>query len=89
MQKLSIYLTGALKYSVPTNFLFSYVLVQARFLLAGFLLTVYFQAEYSIVTMALSILLADFRFYSNFSDYIDMMVGDTTDDEEDDDEDFY
>jgi hypothetical protein len=92
LQKLTIYLSGALKYSVPSNFLFSYVLVQSRFILAGFLLTVYFQADYSVITMALSMLLADFRFYSNFSDYIDIVASNDDDDyeeDEDDEDDYY
>lgn len=81
MKSVIIYFTGGLKYSVPNSFLLSYAMVQVRFLLYSWLITYYFQVEYVALTMILSFILADFRFFIDFNEYIDSEVQDK--DEED------
>ena len=56
-------------------------MVQVRFLLYSWLITYYFQVEYVALTMILSFILADFRFFIDFNEYIDSEVQDK--DEED------
>lgn len=82
MKSVIIYFTGGLKYSVPNSLLFTYGIVQLRFLLYSWLITYYFQAEYSALTMILSFILADFRFYIDFSDYMDSALQDEDDEDE-------
>ncbi len=47
-------------------------MIQLRFLLYSWLITNYFEAEYTTLTMILSFILADFRFFIDFSDYMDV-----------------
>ena len=55
-----VYLSGGVKYSVPNELFLTYVLTQLRFLL-----------PYTVGIMAITVLLADFRFYQDFSNAID------------------
>jgi hypothetical protein len=70
------YVTGSFSYSVPIDLVFTYLLLLLRFLVFGFLITVYFSVTYSIITMIVSVILADLRFYIDFHDYIDSIIDD-------------
>jgi hypothetical protein len=78
-----MYFTGGFNYSVPLELSLTYVLVQLRFLFFSFVITYYFAVPYTVITMALAVLIADMRFYIDFNDYIDAVLG--LNDEEDDD----
>ena len=51
-----------------------------RFLFFSYIISYYFAAPYVVLTMVISVLLADFRFFIDFSDYIDSIM-----DEDDED----
>lgn len=78
-----MYFTGGFNYSVPLELSLTYILVQLRFLFFSFVITYYFAVPYTVITMALAVLIADMRFYIDFNDYIDAVLG--LNDEEDDD----
>lgn len=78
-----MYFTGGFNYSVPLELSLTYVLVQLRFLFFSFVITYYFAVPYTVITMALAVLIADMRFYIDFNDYIDAVLG--LNDEENDD----
>lgn len=78
-----MYFTGGFNYSVPLELSLTYILVQLRFLFFSFVITYYFAVPYTVMTMALAVLIADMRFYIDFNDYIEAVLG--LDDEEDDD----
>ena len=63
---LITYLTGGMLYTVPSAFVTTYALVQARFLFAVYLFTYLFTIQYTVPIMALSVLLADYRFFIDF-----------------------
>lgn len=84
-----MYFTGGVNYSVPYELSFSYILLQLRFLFFGYVISYYFVVPYTVITMAMCVLLADFRFYMEFVDYIESILGiDDEDDSEDLDEDY-
>lgn len=60
------YLSGGMFYTVPNSLLFTYVLVQLRFLFGLYLISVVFAFPYTVGFMALSVLLADHRFFVDF-----------------------
>jgi hypothetical protein len=76
------YFTGGFNYSVPLELSLTYILVQLRFIFFSFVITYYFTVPYTVITMALAVILADMRFYIDFNDYIEAVLGLT--DEEDD-----
>jgi len=78
-----MYFTGGFNYSVPLELSLTYILVQLRFLFFSFVITYYFAVPYTVITMALAVLIADMRFYIDFNDYIEAVLG--LNDEEDDD----
>lgn len=78
-----MYFTGGFNYSVPLELSLTYILVQLRFLFFSFVITYYFAVPYTVITMALAVLIADMRFYIDFNDYIDAVLG--LNNEEDDD----
>jgi hypothetical protein len=78
------YFTGGASYSVPSDLALTYVLTVIRFLFFGFILSYYFQMPYTVVTMSLSILLADFRFFVDFTQYMDVLLGLSQEDYEED-----
>lgn len=82
MLSVITYFTGGILFAVPNELWFSYVLSTLRFIFAGYVLSYYFNVEYTVITMALSVLLADFRFYTDFSEY---MLNDLDDEEDNDD----
>jgi hypothetical protein len=84
LRSVLTYFTGGASYSVPNELSFTYILLQIRFLFFSYVITYYFAAPYTVLIIVLSVLLADFRFYIDFSDYIDSML--EPEDEEEDDE---
>jgi hypothetical protein len=80
-----MYFTGRFDYSVPLELTLTYVLVQIRFIFLGFILSYYFAVPYTVITMALSVVLADLRFYVDFHQYMDQVLG-LSDEDDDDDE---
>lgn len=74
MQSVITYFTGGASYSVPFELTFTYLLTLLRFLFFGFVINYYFGTPYSVLTMSLSVLLADFRFFVDFSEYMDIVT---------------
>tara|TARA_R110000796_G_scaffold4214_7_gene15968 strand:- start:429 stop:692 length:264 start_codon:yes stop_codon:yes gene_type:complete len=87
MEPIILYISGGIKYSLPTAFLPSYGLVQLRFVFSAFLLCYFFEVPYTVGVMALSVLLADLRFYLDFIRFVDR--GMESYEEEEDEEDPY
>lgn len=83
MKSALMYFTGGFNYSVPLELSLTYALVQLRFLFFSFVITYYFAVPYTVITMALAVLVADMRFYIDFNDYIEAVLG-LVDEEEDD-----
>lgn len=86
MKLVLTYFTGGANYSVPNELSFTYILTQLRFIFFSYIITYYFAVPYTVLTMALAVLFADFRFFVDFSEYIDAITGDV--DTEEDDEDY-
>lgn len=84
MKSALTYFTGGFNYSVPLELTLTYVLVQLRFLFFSFVITYYFAVPYTVVTMALAVIIADMRFYIDFNDYIEAVLGIVSEDEDDD-----
>lgn len=80
LKSLITYFTGGNKYTIPFDFALSYGLTILRFLFASFVISYYFALEYTVLTMSLAVLLADFRFYLDFNQVIEEL------DEEDEDD---
>lgn len=70
MRSVITYFSGGVNYAVPSALAFDYCLRHLRFLFISYIITYYFQAEYSIITMACAMVLADLRFYMDFNDYM-------------------
>jgi hypothetical protein len=75
------YFTGGIKYNVPNELWFTYSLVLGRFIFASYVISYYFLVPYSVLTLAITVLLADFRFYLDFQEYMEFLL-DNPDDEE-------
>lgn len=73
MKSVITYFTGGANYALPGALAFDYCLRQLRFIFASYVITCYFGAEYSILTMTLAMLLADLRFYIDFDEYMDQV----------------
>lgn len=56
------------------------MLVVLRFIFIGFLVSYYFATPYTVLTFAITIVLADFRFFIDFHDYIDFISEDSEED---------
>lgn len=82
MRSVITYFTGGTKYSVPADLGLSYLLLQLRFMLFGYVVSYYFDTPFSAVTAALCIVLADLRFFIDFTDYIDSQLEPEDDDED-------
>jgi hypothetical protein len=67
-------------YTVPSALITTYALVQARFLFGVYLFTYLFVIPYTVPIMALSVLLADYRFFIDFG-YLVSQHEDMLDDE--------
>ena len=82
LKSVITYFSGGANYAIPSELAFDYCIRQLRFIFISFVITYYFKAEYSIITMAVAMLLADLRFYIDFDEY--MSVANTTDDKSED-----
>jgi len=87
LKSVLIYFTGGANYSVPSELSFTYILTQLRFLFFSYIIAYYFAVPYTVITMAIAVLLADFRFFIDFSEYIEAIT-DNSDEEYEDDEDY-
>jgi hypothetical protein len=85
MEPIILYLSGGIKYSLPTAFLPSYGLVQLRFVFSAFLLCYFFEIPYTVAIMAASVLLADLRFYLDFIRFVDRGMDGIEEDEDEED----
>ena len=65
------YIMGKVFYILPKEFILTYIIFIVRYLFAGYILSYYFLAEYTVITMAISILIADFKFYINIYDILE------------------
>ena len=83
MRSVIIYFTGGASYSVPNDLSLTYALTQLRFLFFGFVISYYFEMPYTVLTMALSVLLADLRFFIDFSEFMDKLFELEHDNDED------
>lgn len=84
MRSVITYFSGGVNYAVPNTLVFDYCLRHLRFIFISYLITYYFQAEYTVVTMAIAMVLADLRFYIDFDQYmaaVDEADEDTGEDE--------
>jgi hypothetical protein len=70
LKSVITYFSGGVNYAVPSTLVFDYCLRHLRFIFISYLISYYFQAEYSIITMACAMVLADLRFYMDFDDYM-------------------
>lgn len=77
MKSVITYFTGGVNYAVPSTLAFDYCLRHLRFIFISYLISYYFQTEYTIVTMAIAMVLADLRFYIDFDEYMDSMKEDS------------
>ena len=66
-----VYLSGGVKYSVPNELSFTYILTQLRFLFISYIVSSYLELPYTVGIMAITVLLADFRFYQDFSNAVE------------------
>lgn len=79
--RLLSYFTGGYSYAVPSELVFTYALVQLRFLFVSYILAVMlFNIAYTVPILVVTVVLADLRFYYDFIDYINLLLN-TEDDE--------
>lgn len=69
-------------YSVHRDFSLTYALTQIRFIFFSFLAVTYFAQPYTVLTLVLAVLFADFRFFLDYNTYIDAFMSEDADDEE-------
>ena len=74
-----VYLSGGVKYSVPNELSFTYILTQLRFLFISYIISSYLELPYTVGIMAITVLLADFRFYQDFSNAVEEESDDDSD----------
>lgn len=79
MRSVITYFSGGVNYAVPSSLAFDYCLRHLRFIFISFIISYYFQVEYSVITMAIAMVLADLRFYIDFDEYMALL--DTVDEE--------
>lgn len=70
---------------MPESLALTYLLGVIRTILLALVICYYFQAPFSVLTIAIAILYADFRFYMDFSNFMDKMDG-SMEDEDDEEE---
>lgn len=66
-----VYVTGGVKYSVPNDLLLTYGLTQLRFLFVSYLICFMLSMPYTVSIMAITVLLADFRFFQDFTNAVE------------------
>ena len=86
MKSVLTYFSGGASYALPSTLVFDYCIRQLRFIFASYVITWYFQAEYSILTMTLAMLLADLRFYIDFDEYMEQVNNQEEESSDKDDE---
>jgi hypothetical protein len=77
-----VYLSGGFTYSVHKDFILTYALTQVRFIFFSFLLVTYFVQPYTVLTLVLAVVLADFRFFLDYNTYIEAVLGQDEDNED-------
>jgi len=82
LRSVITYFTGGLKYPIPSELGLSYLLVQIRFLAYGYVISSYFNTDFTALTAILCILIADFRFFIDFIDYIEAILDSSEEDDE-------
>lgn len=80
---LRLYVTNGMFSSIPKELSMSYALTLLKYLFAGFLISYYFTNSYSAVEMAITVLIADFKFFTDFYYYV-IMLDEEEDPEEED-----
>lgn len=73
MKSILTYFSGGVTHAIPGELAFDYALRQLRFIFISFILTYYFAADYSVITMAIAVILADLRFYMDFDMYMSIV----------------
>lgn len=86
MLSVITYFTGGVKYSVPESLALTYVMGIARILVFAYLLSMYFGVDFNSLTAILAVLYADFRFYLDFSHYMELLDASENDEESDETE---
>ena len=86
MKSIITYFSGGVTHAIPAELAFDYALRQLRFIFISFIITYYFAADYSVITMAIAVILADLRFHMDFDTYMALVNSEEfspdTDDEE-------
>lgn len=75
MKSVITYFLGGVSYAIPGELAFDYIIRQLRFIFISFIITYYFSADYSVITMAIAVILADLRFYMDFDIYMSIVNG--------------
>lgn len=86
MKSILTYFSGGVNHAIPVELAFDYILRQLRFIFISFIITYYFAAEYSVITMAIAVILADLRFFMDFDNYITLLNNEETTPESSDEE---
>lgn len=73
-------MSGGVKYAVPNDLILTWFLTQIRFLFGSFILCYILALPYTVIILALSIVLADFRFYQDFTHAIEDYTQDNEED---------
>lgn len=58
---------------IPNELWFTYILKVLKYLFASFIITLYFSASYTVLTMVIAVLLADLIFYVEVQQYLDLL----------------
>lgn len=74
MHHVITYFTGGLQFSIPNELWLTYILKVVKYLFASFVISVYFSMPYTVLTMAIAVLLADFKFYLEVQNYLDLLL---------------
>lgn len=67
---------GDIVYSIPNDLWLSYLIRIFKYIFLSFLVSLYFETPYTVVTMAIAVLVADLHFYVNLQQYIDTILED-------------
>lgn len=70
LNSILTYFSGGVNHAIPAELAFDYALRQFRFVFISFIISYYFAADYSVITMAIAVILADLRFYMDFDTYM-------------------
>lgn len=81
MHHIFTYFTGGLVFSIPNDFWLEYTIRIFKYIFFSFIISMYFEVSYTALTMALAVVLADFKFYLDVQNYLDKVL--LPEDEED------